>query len=313
MPDFLIIGAPKAGTTSLYHYLCQHPQIFMSPNKEPHFHAFEGAKPNFQGPGDGQAWLNTHSVVDLNAYQHLFDGAAVGQKCGEASTMYLYLEESCDRIAQHNPATKLIAVLRHPLDRAYSHYSHLRREGREWESDISRALAKESERIEAQWSPAWHYRNVGKYHNQLQKYLKQFGPEQLRIYLYDDLLQKPHTVYREIFEFIGVSPEVKVDTSVKHNTTATFRRSKFLHDFLTAPNGLKTALKQFVPAHIRKPVAAKVYRQNVTPSLPLSPLMRDELLPSFETEILQLQTLINRDLSGWLQTSPGSIVRSHPS
>ncbi|MEL7521857.1 MAG: sulfotransferase [Cyanobacteria bacterium J06553_1] len=304
MPDFLIIGAPKAGTTSLYHYLCQHPQIFMSQNKEPHFFAFEGAQPNFQGPGDGQAWLNTHSVVSLNAYQQLFDDASMEQKCGEASTMYLYLKGSCDRIAHHNPQTKLIAVLRHPLDRAYSHYSHLRREGREWESNFPRALAKESERIAAQWSPAWHYRNVGKYHSQLQKYLKHFGPEQLRIYLYDDLLKKPHTVYREIFEFIGVSPEIKVNNSVHHNTTATFRKNRLLHEFLTAPNGLKTALKHIVPAHIRKPLAAKAYRQNITPSLPLSASIRNELLPSFETEILQLQTLIKRDLSGWLQPSP---------
>jgi len=240
----------------------------------------------------------------LEAYQQLFKEAAVEQTCGEASTMYLYWEGSCDRIAHHNPQTKLIAVLRHPLDRAYSHYSHLRREGREWESDFSQALEKESERIAAQWSPAWHYRNVGKYHSQLQKYLQRFGPEQLRIYLYDDLLKKPHTVYREIFEFIGVSPEIKVDASVQHNTTTTFRKNKLLHDFLTAPNGLKTALKQIVPAHIRKPLAAKVYRQNVTPSLPLSTSMRNELLPSFETEILQLQTLIQRDLSSWLEPSP---------
>ncbi|MEL6350369.1 MAG: sulfotransferase [Cyanobacteria bacterium J06627_28] len=302
MPDFLILGAPKAGTTSLYHYLSQHPQIFMSPNKEPHFFAFEGAMPTFQGPGDEQAWLNMLSVVALEAYQQLFERAKPGQKRGEASTMYLYLEESCDRIHYYLPQVKLIAFLRNPVDRAYSHFKHMRRDGREWEKDFRTALAREPERISQGWAPAWHYTQVGLYHNQLQRYLEKFSSEQVRIYLYDDLLKSPETIYRDLFDFIGVDADWTVDTSKRYNTTSVARKNKVLHDFLMKPNALKTALRQIIPAHIRKPLSAKMYRKNATAIQPLSMTHRLELIQRFEPEILRLQELLGRDLSDWIKT-----------
>jgi len=300
MPDFLVIGAPKAGTTSLNHYLSQHPQIFMSPNKEPHFFAFEGKQPNFQGPADDRAWLNTKSVVNLEGYQQLFDGSSADQRCGEASTMYLYIEESCDRIHHYCPQVKLIAFLRHPIERAYSHYKHMRRDGREWETDFGQALEKEAERIANGWSPAWHYRQVGMYCDQLQRYFDKFETGQLKVYLYDDLLQDPQGVYRSIFDFLEVSPTFEVDTSARYNTTSVVRKNKQLHDFLMNPSGLKTALSKIIPAHIRKPLSAKVYRRNAAPVEALSDSLRSELTASFTPEILRLQELINRDLSGWL-------------
>lgn len=303
MPDFLIIGAPKAGTTSLYYYLCQHPQIFMSPNKEPHFFAFEGSQPNFRGPGDERAWLNTNSVVNLSEYQQLFKRATAQQKCGEASTMYLYLKESCDRIYHHIPNVKIVAILRHPVDRAYSHYVHMRRDGREWETDFEQALNQAGDRISKNWSPALHYRQVGLYTEQLQRYLKVFDPAQIKIYLYDDLVKDPTLLYRNLFEFIGVDSTIKLDTSARHNTTSAIRKNKLLHDFLTNPNGLKSALKKVMPAHIRKPLSAKVYRKNAAAVQPLSSELRQKLTASFKPEILRLQDLIDRDLSDWIQQS----------
>ncbi|MEN8445581.1 MAG: sulfotransferase, partial [Cyanobacteria bacterium J06555_13] len=301
MPDFLVIGAPKAGTTSLNHYLAQHPQIFMSPNKEPHFFAFEGKQPDFQGPRDDQAWLNTRSVVNLEDYQQLFAKATDGQKCGEASTMYLYLKESCDRIYHHVPQVKLIAFLRNPVERAYSHYKHMRRDGREWELDFGRALQHEAERMEKGWAPAWHYRQVSLYHEQVRQYKQKFSAEQLRIYLYDDLLKESRKIYSDIFEFIGVDPDFSVDVSTRYNTTSVVRRNKQLHDFLMNPSGLKTALSRIIPAHIRKPLSAKMYRKNAAPIQPLSNELRSELISSFTPDIIQLQDLIGRDLSHWLQ------------
>jgi len=301
MPDFLILGAPKAGTTSLYHYLNQHPQIFMSPNKEPHFFAFEGKMPNFRGPGDEKAWLNINSVVDIDSYRQLFAEADAEQKCGEASTMYLYLEKSCDRIHHYIPDVKLIAFLRNPAERAYSHYKHMRRDGREWETDFARALEKETERIEQGWAPAWHYQHVGQYYEQVQRYLKKFDAKQIQIYLYDDLLDNPQSVYRDIFKFIGVDLDFEVNTTARHNTTAVVRKNKYLHDFLMNPNGLKTALRQIIPAHIRKPLSAKMYRKNASPIQPMATQVKDRLIDTFEPDILRLQEVIDKDLSHWLQ------------
>lgn len=300
LPDFLIIGAPKSGTTSLYHYLTQHPQIFMSSNKEPYFFAFEGSRPTFCGPGDEQAWINAQSVVNLSDYQQLFTKARDDQQCGEASTMYLYVKESCDRIYHYIPQAKLIAFLRHPVDRAYSHYKHLRRDGREWESDFSQSMRKEHERIEQGWSPAWHYRQVGNYCEQIKRFQQCFGPSQLKIFLYDDLVSNPQKLCCDLFEFIKVDSSLEIDTSKRHNTTTAVRKNKAIHNFLTQPSKLKSTLRQVVPAHIRKPLSAKVYRKNAKSIASLSDALRSELTDSFRAEILQLQDLIDRDLSHWL-------------
>ena len=230
-------------------------------------------------------------------------GHKLGRSGGEASTMYLYLKGSCDRIHHHVPTVKLIAILRHPVDRAYSHYVHMRRDGREWESDFEQALGLEAERIENNWSPALHYRQVGLYSKQLQPYLQTFDSQQIKVYLYDDLVNEPEKVYRDIFNFIGVEQHIKLDTSARYNTTSAIRKNKILHDFLINPSGLKSALRKVIPAHVRKPLSAKVYRKNATAVQPLSDDLRDKLTVSFESEILRLQDLIDRDLSHWLKLS----------
>src|SRR5215218_4707583 len=121
MPNFLIIGAGKSGTTSLYHYLGQHPEVFMSPMKEPKFFCFEGERPNFRGPGDDEE-INRKCVTTIDAYRALFDGVACEKAVGEASSMYLYYPKAPERIDHHVAGVRLIAVLRNPVDRAYSSY-----------------------------------------------------------------------------------------------------------------------------------------------------------------------------------------------
>ena len=121
MPNFLIIGAAKSGTTALYHSLKQHPQIYMSPVKEPRFFAFEGETPRFCGPGDDR--FVRKFVTNFEDYLRLFEAVTDQIAIGEASTVYLTMSEtSSRRIRHHLPHAKLIAVLRHPADRAYSQY-----------------------------------------------------------------------------------------------------------------------------------------------------------------------------------------------
>ena len=131
MPNFLVIGAAKSGTTALYHTLKQHPQIFMSPVKEPHFFAFEGERPVYCGPGDRELF-NPRVVFRLEDYVRLFDGLRAQTAVGEASVQYLMRSDAAAaRIRQHIPRAKLIAILRQPADRAYSHYIMLRSQGLE--------------------------------------------------------------------------------------------------------------------------------------------------------------------------------------
>ncbi|MBT9315560.1 sulfotransferase family protein [Leptothoe spongobia] len=299
LSDFLIIGAPKCGTTSLHAYLSQHPQLFMSAVKEPHFFAFEHCSPNFNGPGDNQAPLSQNSITQLSEYRHLFKEAKDGMLRGESSTMYLYLNNVPQCIKAHNSEMKLIAILRHPIDRAFSHFLHMRREGREQLESFEEALQAEPQRIAEGWSPAWHYRRVSCYSEQLKRYFQLFEREHLRIYLYEDWRDHPMTTLRDMFTFLEVDNTFQPDIGKKQNIS--FKpKNVWLYKFLTQPNYLKKMLKDILPASVRKPLATRAYKQNIDRPPVLTTSIRRRLMTEFEADILQLQTLLDLDLTSWL-------------
>ncbi|RMH75155.1 MAG: sulfotransferase, partial [Cyanobacteria bacterium J007] len=204
LPNFLILGAPKAGTTALYYYLEQHPEIYMSPVKEPNFFAFEGKQPDFKGPKDDEAWTNKCSIVNLNDYENLFDAVTDEKAIGEASTLYLYIPQTAQRIYQYIPHAKLIAILRDPIERAFSHFLHLRRDRREWHRNFIKAISEEEQRVDRNWAPAWHYLHTGLYFEQIQRYRQYFSEEQFKIYFYEDWKNNPESFVKELFAFLGV-------------------------------------------------------------------------------------------------------------
>jgi hypothetical protein len=226
MPNFLVIGAPKAGTTSLYHYLRQHPQVYMSPVKEPKFFAFEAAKPSSSRRKRDRV-RTSHLITDIEEYRVLFAGVSDEKAIGEASPQYLYVSGAAGRIRRYLPEARLMAVLRNPVDRAYSHHLHLVREGFERLS-FSEALKKEEERIRDNWPMMWHYKNRGFYHEQLTRYYELFEAEQIRVYLYEDLKEDPVGMMRSIFRFLGVDDAFVPDTSLIHNASG-IPKSRALH------------------------------------------------------------------------------------
>ncbi|QIN80901.1 sulfotransferase [Rubrobacter marinus] len=305
MPNFLIVGAQKAGTTALYQHLKKHPDVFMSPVKEPHFFAFEGEDLDFRGPRDRET-LGHMVVGDEGAYRELFAGANGERARGEASAMYLYMEEAVGGIRRHVPDAKLVAVLRNPADRAFSSFLHMVRDGREPIPDFGRALAAEEGRIGGRWSPIWHYRRMGFYHEQLSRYYEAFGPERLRVYLYEDLEGSPERVLRDIHEFIGVDPSFVPDVSARYNVSGVpkSRRLHALHRFLLRPNPVKSALKPFFPKGLRRRMVegslnALRNRNLVKPPFPDE--VRRGLIEGYREDISKLETLLDRDLSGWLR------------
>ena len=180
MPNFFIVGAQKAGTTSLYHYLNQHPQVYMSPRKEPHF--FEGMHSEFRRPG-----RRSTPVSDLAAYQALFEGASDERAIGEASASYLYSTRAPDLIKSSVPNARIIAVLRNPADRAYSNFLHCVQVGREPLGSFAEALQAEQSRMRDKWGPLWYYKHKGFYYAQVKRYLDTFGQGQVGVWLYEDL------------------------------------------------------------------------------------------------------------------------------
>jgi hypothetical protein len=296
MPNFVVIGAAKSGTTSLYHYLDQHPDVYMSPVKEPNFFALEGEKADFRGPGADER-INRWSVTDLDAYRRLFEGASDEKALGEASPLYLYSEKAAERIKHHVPEAKLIVVLRNPADRAYSSFLHVVLNGREPYKDFARALEAEDERIRANWDWVWHYKNMGFYHEQLSRYFEAFGPEQVQVHLYEDLNRDPNGVVRKTYEFLGVDASFVPRDPPRYNVTGV-PRSKLLNDLLRKKNPLKSAVRPFLPKKFRRRLLIDMQnRILVKPPFPED--VRGQLVAGFTEDLSKLQELIGRDLSGW--------------
>lgn len=305
MPNFLIIGAAKSGTTALYEYLKQHPQIYMSWLKEPHFFAFEGKKPNFQGPGD-QELYNYIIVGDVEDYCALFEGVSKEAAVGEASVNYLYLPRARDRIRHYVPEAKLIVVLRNPIERAYSSFLHMIRDGREPFNDFAEALQAEAERIQNNWAPIWHYKQAGFYYTQLKHYYEVFEREQIRVYLYEELNNETISVLRDIYNFLGVDNTFVSDVSKRYNVSGVPKNKRLhaLHLFLLRPHPVKSIFKPLLPRKMRRPLLEGLTnairnRNLAKPPFPVE--VRRQLTEVYREDILKLQELIQRDLSKWLQ------------
>lgn len=301
-PTFIVIGAPKSGTTALYHYVRQHPQVYLSPEKEPRFFAFEGARPDYRGPCD-ETRTNRQVVTEASAYLSLFAGATSAQHArGEMSTVYLYFPGSAERMRHHVPEARLIAILRQPVDRAFSNYAMALGEGREPERDFARAVRAEPDRIRSGWAPEWHYLARGFYAEQLERYFAAFDRSQIRVYLHEDLLRDPLALLRDFFAFIGVDEAFVPDVSRRHNESRV-PRSQVFQRFLTQSHPLKQALQTLVPASLARSGIAALKRLNLARPR-LDPALRRSLTEGYRDDILRLQELIGRDLSHWLGAAP---------
>ncbi len=299
MPNFLVIGAGKAGSTSIDEYLKQHPQIYMSPVKEPNFFALEGEKVDFRGP-KAENLINSWSVTDIESYCALFKDVGEHKAIGEVSPLYLYSPKAPDRIKHYIPDTKIIAILRHPADRAYSAYLWLFGQEREKIVDFAKALAAEESRIQSNWEWIWHYKNMGFYYQQLQRYYDRFDRNKIKVYLFEDLKKDDIGLTKDLYRFLGVEEDYQPDTSIKYAYSVIPPKNKVLQDFLTRENPFKQFLRGVLPERLRKPWAAKVYRKNMAQPLKLSKEMRQQLIEVYREDILSLQDLIQRDLSSWL-------------
>ena len=292
MPNFLIIGAAKAGTTALHEYLQQHPQIYMTPNKETNFFAFEGEEINFRGIGDKA--LKDFSITDLETYQNQFAAVTTEKAIGEACPSYLYYPQAATRIKQYLPNVRLIVILRNPIDRAYANFLHIVRDDRETCRDFSLALQEETTRIANNWEWFWHYIQIGFYGKQLKHYYQLFAPNQIKVYLYEDLKNNAIATLQDIFHWLEVDDTFVPDVALRPNKSG-MPKNKLLHQILTKPNPLKSFLKPLFPAQIRQ----KIQHQNLnTP--PISQEARQKLLDLYRADIFQCQDLIQRDLSAWL-------------
>lgn len=298
LPNFLIVGAAKCGTTSLFHYLNQHPQVFIPEKKECFF--FSGLQP-FNGPRNDQA-INEAIVHSLSEYQALFDGAGDKPLRGDVSHDYLYYyQRSIANIEKHlGNQVPIIIILRDPRERAFSHYKHHVKSGTTTDTSFQQALAKEQQRIEQGWSWNWHYTRASLYADSVEAYLNAFA--KVKVYFFDDLAKDAGSLVRDMYEFIGADPDFQPELRVE-NPGVSIRNPR-LNRFLRGESVAKELAKRLLrtvglSAEQISALKKKTMSANTGAKESLDEDVRKRLTALFETDVKRLESLLDADLGHW--------------
>jgi len=299
LPNLLIAGSAKCATSSLHKYIAQHPEIFMSKKKEPRFITSQCTLLPLNGPKDHlvEAWY----VKTYPEYCDLFKEAGNFKVIGESSADTLYFhKKTITVIKQYLGDPKIILVLRNPVKRAFSAYNHLVRDDRESLS-FEEALQHEQQRIDNNWELIYHYRAVSRYYEPVKAFLENFS--RVKVILNEDLARQPEKTLREVFEFLEVDPEFKVQNlKIKHNMSGK-PRFRWLHNFLFEGHPIRDfvrpAVHFFLPRKVRENVSLKIQQSNLQP-MKIDPATASMLKNEFQDEVLKLQDLLQKDLSRWI-------------
>jgi hypothetical protein len=272
LPDFLIIGAMRSGTTSLAHYLSAHPEVFIAPQKEVHYFDVNYEK--------GEDW-----------YRQQFSQASAGQVIGEASPTYMYDPEVSARMFSLLPEARLIAILRNPVDRAYSHYWHNRALGRET-LEFAEAVVAESERLytstDVRTLYRYSYLERGHYLPQLLRICNYYPRAALQVILFEDLSRNPVEIFHSVCRFLKVDEQfTPSNLGVTKNAYTTFR-SVWLRNFL----------RDWRDSLIKR-IIGRLNKQPKDSYPPLDSLTRAKLVDHFAEDNAALASWLGRDLAVW--------------
>lgn len=296
IPDFFIVGAPKSGTTALYTYLRQHPEIFMPERKESHFFGTDLHSPLF--------------IREKEQYLLLFSGAGDEKRIGESSVWYLYSKKAASEIREFSPCADIIIMLRNPVDMLYSQHSQFLYNGNEDIACFEEALDAEEDRKHGlRVPPGVHfveslfYRKTVKYTEQVRRYFDIFGREHVHIIIYDDFEGNVSGAYRECLRFLGVTedfrPEFKIINSNKRV------RSNALRNFLQNPPRIVKSFGRLFVSHSRHQKLLKdltSFNKKYESRPPMDAGLRRKLQAEFAPEVERLSGLLKRDLSHWCKT-----------
>jgi hypothetical protein len=300
LPDFLIAGVPKAGTTALHAALAPHPDLYLSRVKEPKFFLSDGPPPATGGPGDLQTYQQ--HVWRQADYEALFDPAPPATRLGEATPFYLYDLEAHDRIRKLVPDARLVLLLRDPVDRAHSNWTHLWNAGLEPESDFLTACRAEERRKAAGWADFWHYVSLGLYGHQVRHLFEVFPRDQVLLLRYRELKDAPVVTLDRVCDFLGVRtgmlraiPKENVNRHVVEDNAA----NRVLRGLLRA--GGRFGHRFPVPLRLaaRGPLLTVLHRKRGNRPV-TTPQERAALLPLFAEDIALLQDVTGERYDDWL-------------
>jgi hypothetical protein len=326
LPNCFVIGAPRSGTTSLYEYLNAHPDVYMSPVKEPDFFsrpsldAVHRPDPGSTRTPEEDARRTAALQADLDRYLALFDGASDMKIRGEASAIYLGHPTAAEHIRRYVPDAKLIAILRDPAERIHSHYVHAKRiyaefgrtgpsgrgGGRSLEEEftgvVDRAYCDGFSEPATTDPEVWL--RTGFYFQHLTRFRCLFPEEQLRVFLFEDLVRDAKGLMADIFHFLEVDEAFILPTTAAFNASVV-PRNRGLFRLLTTRNSVMRFARSASPTLIRA-VAMRTRNRVFASGKPtLDPELRRKLVGIYREDIKQLQGLLGRDLSAWLDETSG--------
>jgi hypothetical protein len=320
LPNFFIVGAPKAGTTSLYSYLEQHAQVYMSPIKELHYFAFEYRLENFSKEerpriardmrsleeylrGDMREKRFGALVASWDDYLRVFRNVSDEIAIGEATPCYLWSESAARNIATRIPHARIIINLRNPVDRAYSHYLHMLTAGstrRSFREQICANLRCEKKQI----GSLWPFLEFGRYHEQIKRYFNEFPRSQIHISFYEALQREPGLLVSDLFAFLGVDRNFTADVSHRHNEPRIPKLAGAAY-YLKGSH-VWPYLRSLAPRPLSPRVRSLLLRSRA--SLAMEPADRVFLTEYYRDDNLKLAALLNCDLSSWLDAgAPASV------
>lgn len=273
-----IVGAPKAGTTSLHHYLNQHTDVSMSSVKEPNFFSSKEVESLF---------YNSKCIDDSNDYHKLFSQEK-RQIRGEASVSYLFYENVPKRIYDYNSEAKIIIMLREPIERAFSHYLMDCRLGfcSEKLEDIIANPKSYPEYFQ-------QYLELGNYYSQIKRYQDIFGKEQLLVIFYEDFKTNTETVMNRVFSFLEIEQQ-EIDLSIKNPFLSP---SNTLISKLYKFNVIRKGVKTIMPERLLSLIRSKYFSDKSKPML--SKAIEQQLKVFYKSDVFQLEKLLNTDLAKW--------------
>lgn len=291
LPNFVFIGAPRSGTTALWWYLSEHPEIYAGPRHHIGYLAYVADESGESSYGDPE--MHKWHVRTLEEYEALFENAGDATAIGDVSPIYLEVPHAASRMHELIPDARVLCSLRHPVDRAYSDYlKYLRKRGRRIDPDIDL-------RPDAAWvQPDSHWMILGRYHEQLSRYYDLFPRGQIHVFLAEDLKHNTPRAMREIFAFLGVDEDFTPDTSTPHNVGGV-PSSSFLEHLLTNQR-LRLLLKPLVPRSLADRLR-RMRTANMQKVPPLPTDLRRKMIEALAVEVEKTSELTGINLSHWLE------------
>jgi hypothetical protein len=311
-PNLFIVGAAKSGTTSLHHYLSHSPEIYFSPVKEPcyfgsdidiekfHVNVKRAAKQDLIDYYKKNRVLTDRHILytqKMSDYLWLFSNIGDEKVIGEASTCYLYSKMAAAEIFEFNPLSKIIIILRNPVERALSHYFMRYNAGREKIGDPFKAIKNDMDKREKAWGAAGNYFELGLYFEQVQRYYEFFPKEQICILMMDDLKKDPSKLLGKVSSFLGVSDKFIRDVKLAKKNTPKKPRSHFLQIF--SHNFLANRVIGLIPDTIKNELKNIWYKNDQNRYEHLSQNERKILKRLYHEDISKLEIMLNIDLTCW--------------